>query len=131
MWLAPNYRDPALEVAHREIARLQRVVALQQLLLEEATSRIGELAKYQHKAAKIIARLTAKTRDQRKQNRREHFPTKDADRSMSGVCAEHRELKHSALAASNQGTGRRYTVDFSHDPYIPAGYASNIQARPR
>ncbi|HEX9661694.1 MAG TPA: hypothetical protein VGB27_05360 [Candidatus Binatia bacterium] len=131
MWLAPNYRDPALEVAHREMERLQRVVALQQLLLDEATSRISELAKYQHKAAKIITRLTAKIRDLRTRKWREGFLTKDAGRSMSGVRAEHRELRHSALVPSNQGMSGRYTVDFVHDPSMPARYTSRIQARPR
>ena len=82
MWMAPNYKDPALEAAHRENERLQRVVVLHQLLLDEATSRIGDLAKYQHKAATIVARLSAQIRALRMRQRRERPPTKSADLSI-------------------------------------------------
>jgi hypothetical protein len=85
MWMAPNYKDPALEAAHRENERLQRVIVLQQLLLDEATARIGELARYQHKAATIIARLNAKVRALRKQSRRERHSTKNAGLSIVDV----------------------------------------------
>jgi hypothetical protein len=60
MWIdqdsALQYRDTALEAAHLEIGRLQNTNMLQRQLLDAATSRISDLAKYHDKAAIIIAR---------------------------------------------------------------------------
>jgi hypothetical protein len=75
MWMAPNYKDPALEAAHRENERLQRVIVLHQILLDEATSQIGELATYKHKAGIVIARLYAKVRALRKKQTRGEGPS--------------------------------------------------------
>lgn len=61
MWMNPNtvfqYRDTALEAAHLEIGRLQNTNTLQRQLLDQATTRISDLAEYQGKAANIIASL--------------------------------------------------------------------------
>ncbi|HEY5542331.1 MAG TPA: hypothetical protein VIM04_03630 [Candidatus Binatia bacterium] len=129
MWLAPNYKDPALEAAHREIERLQRVIVLHQLLLDEATSRIGELAKYQHKAGIVIARLYATVRVQRKRKQQERHPTKNAGLSILDVRGGHPGLKHSGLAPSNQGVNRWQALDYSHGPSVPSNYSSRVGAR--
>jgi hypothetical protein len=90
MWMAPNYKDPALEAAHSENERLQRVIMLHQLLLDEATARIAELAQYQHKAGTVIARLYAKVRALRKQSRRDRHSTKNAGLAIVDVVAHTR-----------------------------------------
>jgi hypothetical protein len=134
MWVAPNtvfqYKDTALEAAHLEIGRLQNTNTLQQLLLDEATSRISDLAKYQDKAATIMARQNAKIRVLRKHERQEPPPTKDAGVSIAGVRGRHPELTHSGFAPSNQDVSRWLALDFAHNPSVPNSYSSRIGARP-
>lgn len=131
--MAPNtvfhYKDTALEAAHLEIERLKSENVLQQLLLDEATSRISDMAKYQDKAATIIARLNAKIRVLRKHERRERPPTDDAGVSIAGLRGRHPKLKHSGPTPPNQYVNRWLALDLAHNPSIPGSYSSRIGAR--
>jgi hypothetical protein len=129
MWMSPNYKDPALEAAHGENERLQRVIVLQQLLLDEATTRIGELAQYQHKAGTVIAHLYAKIRALRKQNRRDRHSTKNAGLAIVDVRGEHLGLRQAGVAPSNQGANRAEDIDFFREPAVPVSYSSRVATK--